>query len=56
VLEAARRRGETAIGYRVAADAHSSSHGYGVRVNPLKTEAITFGPGDRVIVLAEGKD
>ena len=56
VLEAARRRGETAIGYRVAADAHVSANGYGVRVNPLKSERISFASGDRVIVLAEGKD
>jgi len=56
VLEAARRRGETAIGYRLAADAHSSSRGYGVRVNPRKTDTVTFAADDRVIVLAEGKD
>lgn len=56
VLEAARRRGETAIGYRVAAQAHVASAGYGVRLNPVKAEAITFARGDRVIVLAEGKD
>ena len=56
VLEAARRRGETALGYRVAADAHVSANGYGVRVNPLKSERISFASGDRVIVLAEGKD
>ena len=30
VLEAARRRGETAIGYRVAADRHRSDQAYGV--------------------------
>ncbi|HOW01052.1 MAG TPA: NAD-binding protein, partial [Rhodoglobus sp.] len=32
VLEAARRRGETALGYRIAADAHKSNKGYGVTV------------------------
>ena len=53
VLEAARRRGETAIGYRVAAHEHSSAHAYGVAVNPTKTNRITIAPGDRVIVLAE---
>lgn len=53
VLEAARRRGETAIGYRVATDAHNSHSAYGVRVNPAKPDAITFAKGDRVIVLAE---
>jgi hypothetical protein len=56
VLEAARRRGETAIGYRIAAQAHVSSAGYGVRVNPKKADQVTFAPADRVIVLAEGKE
>ncbi|MBN9105804.1 MAG: hypothetical protein J0I14_12445 [Propionibacteriaceae bacterium] len=53
VLEAARRRGETAIGYRLAEAAHDSRRAYGVRVNPVKADRITFGKGDRVIVLAE---
>jgi hypothetical protein len=53
VLEAARRRGETAIGYRIAEHAHSSSQAYGVRVNPEKGDQITFAKGDRIIVLAE---
>ena len=54
VLEAARRRGETAIGYRVAADARDSSRGYGVTVNPVKTAARSYAAGDKVIVLAQG--
>lgn len=53
VLEAARRRGETAIGYRIAEHAHNGAEAYGVRVNPEKSEHITFAPGDRIIVLAE---
>jgi voltage-gated potassium channel Kch len=53
VLEAARRRGETAIGYRIAADAHIAERAYGVAVNPKKTGSITFGERDKVIVLAE---
>ncbi|MBL8018616.1 MAG: hypothetical protein JNM27_03040 [Leptospirales bacterium] len=53
VLEAARQRGETAIGYRVDAESSLPEKQYGVHVNPLKTSAITFGPNDRVIVLAE---
>ena len=56
MLEAARRRGETAIGYRIAADAHNSAAGYGVKVNPTKTDQVTFAKADRIIVLAEGKD
>jgi voltage-gated potassium channel Kch len=53
VAEAARRRGETAIGYRVAAHAHDAAQAYGVHVNPPKDARISFVPGDRVIVLAE---
>ena len=53
VLEAARRRGETAIGYRIAADAHNADAAYGVAVNPKKTDTVTFTGRDKVIVLAE---
>ncbi len=54
VLEAARRRGETALGYRVHADAHNAQKGYGITVNPLKSASITFTASDKVIVLTEG--
>lgn len=53
VLEAARRRGETAIGYRRIADAHHAERGYGVRLNPPKTDVLEFAPGDRIVVVAE---
>jgi voltage-gated potassium channel Kch len=53
VLEAARRRGETAIGYRISDDAHRSDRAYGVAVNPKKTDTVTFTDRDKVIVLAE---
>lgn len=53
VLESAKRRGETAIGYRIARHAHDAEHSYGVRLNPLKTDTVTFDPGDRIVVLAE---
>ena len=53
VLEAARRRGETAIGYRVAALARSAADDYGVVVNPRKAEKRVFAAGDKIIVLAE---
>ncbi len=54
VLEAARRRGETALGYRTASLAHRADSGYGVVLNPNKAQPIAFGPGDQLIVLAEG--
>jgi len=53
VVEAARRRGEVAIGYRIVSEMHDASKGYGVRTNPKKSEEVTFAPADKVIVLAE---
>ena len=53
VLEAARRRGETALGYRLEEFARNSERDYGVAVNPTKTEKRVFAPGDKVIVLAD---
>ncbi len=53
VVEAARRRGEVAMGYRLKADAKDASKAYGVVVNPNKSEKMAFSEEDRVIVLAE---
>ena len=53
LLESAARKGETAIGYRVAALARSADAAYGVHINPQKAETFRFAPGDKVIVLAE---
>lgn len=53
VVEAARQRGETAIGYRLRAQANDAAQAYGVRVNPAKSKTITFSMDDRIIVLAE---
>ena len=53
VLEAARQRGETAIGYRTAARSRSAADAYGVTINPRKHDAIRFAAGDKIIVLAE---
>ena len=53
VVDAATRRGETAIGYRVAAEARNAETSYGVRVNPRKSDAVDFVPGDKIIVLAQ---
>lgn len=52
VVEAAARRNETAIGYR-SASADEKSDSYGVHINPDKSAAITFSPGDKLIVFAE---
>ncbi len=53
ILEAAKRRNETAIGYRLIAEASNAEKGYGVQINPVKSTNITFTADDKVIVLAE---
>lgn len=53
LVEAASRRGETALGYRTAAQAHDAAAGYGVRVNPPKSATFVPDAADRVVVLAE---
>lgn len=53
VVEAARRQGAVAIGYRVNAEAHNAAASYGVKINPDKSQPITFTPEDRIVVLAE---
>jgi ion channel POLLUX/CASTOR len=53
VVEAARRRGETAIGYRITSEANDAGKSYGVHTNPKKSEMVTFAPEDKVIVIAE---
>jgi ion channel POLLUX/CASTOR len=52
VLEAAGRRGETAIGYRLQADVRRPPS-YGVSLNPDKAAPLTLGADDQVIVLAD---
>lgn len=53
VVEAARRRGEIAIGYRRHAHAREADENYGIVLNPRKSEQVTFAPADRIIVLAD---
>jgi hypothetical protein len=53
VVESARRRGEAAIGLRLAAEAGHPARAYGVRLNPPKSLQVTFGGDDKVAVLAE---
>ena len=53
VVEAARRQGHTAIGYRIRDYAHDAARAYGVVINPNKSEPITFSEKDKVIVFAE---
>ena len=53
VVEAAKKRGEVALGYRLDAAANDPSRGYGVVLNPDKAEPLSFGERDQLIVLAE---
>ena len=53
VVAAVSRRGECAIGYRLGAAADDPERGFGVRINPAKSERIALDKGDRIIVLAE---
>ncbi|MBI4955535.1 MAG: potassium transporter TrkA [Myxococcales bacterium] len=53
VVASARRRGEVAIGCRVAARASAAANAFGVVLNPAKASHLTFGDEDRVIVIAE---
>src|SRR5215207_1790272 len=53
VLEAARRRGEVAVGYRLEAESGDPATSYGVRLNPEKSRRVTFTEHDNLILLAE---
>jgi len=53
VVEAARRRGEIALGYRITSEANQAGKSYGVHTNPKKSEKITFSAEDKIIVIAE---
>jgi ion channel POLLUX/CASTOR len=53
VIEAAAQRGETAIGYRLMKHADDKANGYGVNVNPRKSEKHLFSEHDQIVVLAE---
>jgi voltage-gated potassium channel Kch len=53
VVEAAKRRGETAIGYRLVSEAKHPDKAYGVHTNPKKSAQVVFTSADKVIVIAE---
>jgi ion channel POLLUX/CASTOR len=54
LIEAAAKRGETALGYRKADLESSQQNAYGVALNPEKVRRFKLVEGDKVIVLAEG--
>lgn len=53
LAEAALKRNQTAIGYRIAKDAKDPEKNYGVVVNPLKPESVIFTELDKLIILAD---
>jgi hypothetical protein len=53
VIESARRKNETAIGYHLKSVAQTAENTYGIKINPEKSQMITFQEWDRIIVLAE---
>lgn len=53
VLEAARHKGHTALGYRRLAEANRPDRVFGVHLNPDKAAQFTLAADDRIIVLAE---
>ncbi len=53
VLDSASRRHEVAIGYRVMKHEHNPNEQYGIVVNPVKSDKVTFCAEDKIIVLAE---
>jgi voltage-gated potassium channel Kch len=55
LLEAARQRGETAVGYRIMSEMSNAAKSYGVHTNPKKSEMVAFSAEDKVVVLAENQ-
>lgn len=55
VIEAAQRRGQTAIGYRLHSHTGEAPR-YGVTLNPDKRSPLTLSSSDRVIVLAPARN
>lgn len=53
VLESAAQLGETAIGYRIAAQSSDSDNNFGVYINPLKSNYFRYSEGDSIIVLSD---
>jgi ion channel POLLUX/CASTOR len=53
VVEAARRKSQTAIGYRLLSEAGAEEQSFGVHLNPDKSAPVIISTKDRIIVLAE---
>jgi voltage-gated potassium channel Kch len=53
VVEAAAQRGEVAIGWRRAAEGRDPGQSFGVRVNPKKSDRITFASDDQIVLMTQ---
>lgn len=53
VAESALRMKESAFGYRLHQHESDPSRAYGIVVNPKKSDTVTFGPDDKIIVVSE---
>lgn len=53
IVESAAQMNHTAIGYRIVSQSQQAEHNFGVKINPAKSQTITFSPEDCIIVLAE---
>jgi voltage-gated potassium channel Kch len=53
VVEAARRQGQIALGYRLFADRNNAEHSYGIVLNPAKSERVSLNKRDKIIVIAK---
>ena len=53
LVDAARARGQVAIGYRRMADQFDASKAYGVTINPRKDADITLAENDLLVIIAE---
>ena len=53
VIEAASNKGEVAIGYKIYAEENMDDKNFGIYLNPLKTNNISFSEEDCIIVISE---
>jgi len=53
LVESARRRGETALGYRLYAENGIAERSYGIHINPKKSEMVAFDAHDKLIVVSD---
>jgi hypothetical protein len=53
VVEAARRKDEIVIGYKIKSEQNDSAKSFGIYTNPKKTTEVTFEEEDMLIVIAE---